>query len=135
MTSEDSRPPSPSSIDPVCGMTIVPESADGSFEYKHVTYYFCSQGCLEKFSADPERYLKPGPAVSVTAQRVEVEYTCPMHPKILQRGPGACPKCGMALEPLHPVAAVKKTQWTCPMHAQIVRDKPGSCPICGMTLE
>ena len=62
-------------------------------------------------------------------------YTCPMHPEIRQRGPGNCPKCGMALEPVvAPVTAVK-TQWTCPMHPQIVRDAAGSCPICGMALE
>jgi Cu+-exporting ATPase len=56
-----------------------------------------------------------------------------MHPEIRQRGPGNCPKCGMALEPLAP--SVPRTEWTCPMHPQIVRDAPGSCPICGMALE
>ena len=63
----------------------------------------------------------------------ESMYTCPMHPEIRQRGPGSCPKCGMALEPLAPSGP--RTEWTCPMHPQIVRDAPGSCPICGMTLE
>jgi Cu+-exporting ATPase len=62
-------------------------------------------------------------------------YTCPMHPEIRQRGPGNCPKCGMALEPVIAPAATVKTQWTCPMHPQIGRDAPGSCPICGMALE
>ena len=62
------------------------------------------------------------------------EYTCPMHPEVRQRGPGACPKCGMALEPVT-AAPVTKTEWTCPMHPEIVRDAPGSCPICGMALE
>jgi P-type Cu+ transporter len=62
-------------------------------------------------------------------------YTCPMHPEIRQRGPGSCPQCGMALEPVVAPAVTVKTQWTCPMHPQIVRDAPGSCPICGMTLE
>src|SRR5258705_381189 len=60
-------------------------------------------------------------------------YTCPMHPEICQRGPGNCPKCGMALEPV--VASGPQTEWTCPMHPEIVRDAPGSCPICGMALE
>jgi Cu+-exporting ATPase len=66
-------------------------------------------------------------------------YTCPMHPEVRSDRPGACPKCGMALEPLlgagsgGPGAA--RTEWTCPMHPQIVRDSPGSCPICGMALE
>ncbi len=60
-------------------------------------------------------------------------YVCPMDPEIHQDHPGACPKCGMALEPELPIAT--KTQWTCPMHPEIVRDAPGSCPICGMALE
>src|SRR5437867_3669419 len=60
-------------------------------------------------------------------------YTCPMHPEVRQRGPGNCPKCGMALEPV--VASGPQTEWTCPMHPQIVRERPGSCPICGMALE
>ncbi len=59
-------------------------------------------------------------------------YTCPMHPEVRQRGPGNCPKCGMALEP---VMAAPHTEWTCPMHPEIVRDAPGSCPKCGMALE
>jgi P-type Cu+ transporter len=65
---------------------------------------------------------------------MEREYTCPMDPEVRQKGPGACPKCGMALEPVD-VAPVTKTEWTCPMHPEIVRDAPGACPICGMALE
>src|SRR5208337_795646 len=61
-------------------------------------------------------------------------YVCPMDPEVRQAQPGACPKCGMALEPELPAAATK-TQWTCPMHSEIVRDSPGACPICGMALE
>ena len=60
-------------------------------------------------------------------------YTCPMHPEVRQRGPGNCPKCGMALEPV--LEPGSRTEWTCPMHPQIVRGAPGSCPICGMALE
>ncbi len=63
------------------------------------------------------------------------EYTCPMDPEVRQQGPGDCPKCGMALEPLVAALPVTKTEYTCPMHPQIVRDAPGSCPICGMALE
>src|SRR5512144_244819 len=63
------------------------------------------------------------------------EWTCPMHPEIRQAGPGSCPKCGMALEPVEPLPVSSKTEWTCPMHPEIVRDAPGSCPICGMALE
>jgi P-type Cu+ transporter len=57
-----------------------------------------------------------------------------MHPEVLSPKPGACPKCGMALEPMHPVAA-EQTEYTCPMHPEVVRDRPGACPICGMALE
>jgi Cu+-exporting ATPase len=62
-------------------------------------------------------------------------YTCPMHPEIRASKPGACPKCGMALESVAPSAPAIKTEWTCPMHPEIVRDAPGNCPICGMALE
>jgi Cu+-exporting ATPase len=63
------------------------------------------------------------------------EFTCPMDPEVRQEGPGECPKCGMALEPVVAAPPATKTEYTCPMHPQIVRDKPGSCPICGMALE
>ncbi len=62
-------------------------------------------------------------------------HTCPMHPEVRQEGPGSCPKCGMALEPVGPAAQATHTEWTCPMHPEIVRAEPGSCPICGMALE
>src|SRR5581483_4115161 len=62
-------------------------------------------------------------------------YTCPMHPEVRHEGPGYCPKCGMALEPLSPLSPATKREWTCPMHPQIVREAPGDCPICGMALE
>jgi len=63
------------------------------------------------------------------------EYTCPMDPEVRQQGPGDCPKCGMALEPVVAALPATKTEYTCPMHPEIVRDKPGPCPICGMALE
>jgi Cu+-exporting ATPase len=66
---------------------------------------------------------------------VSNEYTCPMDPEVRQQGPGDCPKCGMALEPVVVAPPVTRTEYTCPMHPQIVRDAPGSCPICGMALE
>jgi cation transport ATPase len=62
-------------------------------------------------------------------------YTCPMHPEIRQEGLGACPKCGMALEPFSPQVSSKRTEWTCPMHPEVVQDKPGACAKCGMALE
>ena len=55
-------------------------------------------------------------------------YTCPMHPEVRQAEPGNCPICGMALEPVVPVAAAVKTEWVCPMHPQIVRDAPRKLP-------
>src|SRR4030067_1087697 len=59
-------------------------------------------------------------------------YTCPMHPEVRRSGPGDCPKCGMALEP---VAPISRREWTCPMHPEVVRDAPGDCPKCGMALD
>jgi len=63
------------------------------------------------------------------------EHTCPMHPEVSQPGPGDCPRCGMALEPVQPGLPESRVEWTCPMHPEIVRNEPGSCPICGMALE
>ena len=62
-------------------------------------------------------------------------YTCPMHPEIRRPGPGSCPKCGMALEPIVESRPASANRRSCPMHPQIIRDAPGSCPICGMALE
>ena len=62
-------------------------------------------------------------------------YTCPMHPEVRRPHPGACPDCGMAMEPSLPVAPVTKTEYVCPMHPEVVRQQPGACPICGMALE
>ncbi|MCU1336565.1 MAG: copper-transporting ATPase [Bryobacterales bacterium] len=86
--------------DPVCGMEVTPDKAAGSFKYKGQTYYFCAQSCLAKFQADPEKYLAPKPlATPPSDAQKDVEYTCPMHPEVVQMGPGSCPICGMALEP------------------------------------
>jgi Cu+-exporting ATPase len=63
------------------------------------------------------------------------EYTCPMHPEIRQPGPGSCPACGMALEPVSAPPPLTREEWTCPMHPEIVRPAPSACPICGMALE
>jgi P-type Cu+ transporter len=72
---------------------------------------------------------------SVSRSDARVVYVCPMHPEVRSSSPGACPKCGMALEPETPAPPTTRTEWTCPMHPQIVRDAPGNCPICGMALE
>ena len=130
-------------VDPVCGMTVNPDSAAGSYEYDGSTYYFCSSHCLDKFRANPEAYVKeatktaPSPMVPIQRpkQGSPGGYTCPMHPEVKQDNPGSCPKCGMALEPISVTAAQQRIEYTCPMHPQIVRDGPGNCPICGMALE
>jgi Cu+-exporting ATPase len=143
--------------DPVCNMDIVPATARGSSEYKGQTYYFCSQSCVQRFNADPEKYLAPKPPKSQVVQiggvqidgnqaggialavpktelaqssasKGSVTYVCPMDPEVREAKPGACPKCGMALEP-------ETVEYTCPMHPEITRDQPGNCPICGMALE
>jgi Cu+-exporting ATPase len=140
--------------DPVCHMDVDPATARGSAEYKGHAYYFCSPGCVTRFKADPEKYLAPcppttelpkgqmvqiggiipaapstiNPAQDQSARKGTVTYVCPMDPEVRESKPGACPKCGMALEP-------EAIEYTCPMHPEIVRDRPGSCPICGMALE
>src|SRR5262245_42448526 len=86
-------------VDPVCGMTIDPSDAVGHFDYKGQTYYFCAESCLEQFRENPEQFLNPD-ALPAGPIDLEAEYTCPMHPEVRQKGPGACPICGMALEPV-----------------------------------
>jgi P-type Cu+ transporter len=85
-------------IDPVCGMTVDPAKSLHRHDYQRHTYYFCSSGCHGKFAATPEKYLKPSSAPEPMAPEGAI-YTCPMHPEVRQVGPGACPICGMALEP------------------------------------
>lgn len=138
-------------VDPVCGMSTEDESAFSGYEYKGTTYYFCSDHCLAKFKENPGDYEagdskscchgSPGAHADHSATK-EVKsssksrtYTCPMHPEVVQEGPGACPKCGMGLEPLSPVQLTESTKYTCPMHPEITQDVPGSCPKCGMALE
>jgi len=88
-------------IDPVCGMDVTPgDAAGGSAEHAGTTYWFCNPGCRERFIADPARFLKPPAAPASTSGNDTRIYTCPMHPEVRQVGPGSCPKCGMALEPL-----------------------------------
>jgi Cu+-exporting ATPase len=87
-----------STIDPVCGMSVDPHATPHHHTDQGHTYYFCSAGCRSKFAADPARYLSPG-AAAARAVPAGTIYTCPMHPQIRQTGPGACPICGMALEP------------------------------------
>jgi Cu+-exporting ATPase len=121
-----------------------------------VTYVFCNPRCLERFRAEPGRFLDgggasgapggshpPGATRDDTAAKspaaVGVPYVCPMDPEVRSAGPGACPKCGMALEPDLAAQMARQsaptTEWTCPMHPEIARAVPGPCPICGMALE
>ena len=149
--------------DPVCGMNVNPATAKNVHEHGGRKFYFCCAGCAEKFKSDPAGYLnKPAapkselvmlgmpvapesappqsartqlqsaskPAASPSA---EPAYVCPMCPEVREKQPGACPSCGMALEPEFPLPT--KREYVCPMHPQIVRTEPGSCPICGMALE
>lgn len=149
--------------DPVCGMNVDPARAKHVHEHAGIKYHFCSAGCVSKFKANPEGYLcAPSKANSglvmlgmpaanpsaaghghhpQTHQLPDTEtapaasaYVCPMCPEVHESKPGACPSCGMALEPEMPAAA-QRTEYTCPMHPEIVRTEPGVCPICGMALE
>jgi P-type Cu+ transporter len=126
--------PTATHTDPVCGMQVNPATAAGSHNYNGTIYYFCSTHCLHKFQTDPESFLPPSPKPQPQAP-AGTKYICPMDPEVIADKPGACPKCGMALEPEMPVAPQTKVEYTCPMHPEIVRDEPGSCPICGMALE
>lgn len=89
-------PEATEAIDPVCGMTVE-TTTDLRTDYHGATYYFCHPSCLEKFNHAPEQYLESGAAAPVPD--LDAIYTCPMHPEVRQKGPGACPFCGMALEP------------------------------------
>ncbi len=136
--------------DPICGMEVAEETAKWSIEHGDKRWFFCCKSCLTRFEADPSKYDGTssaglvsigGPGIAGPATTVQptqhgtnqAEYTCPMHPEVQSEKMGACPKCGMALEPMSFPA--HRVQYTCPMHPEVVRDEPGSCPICGMALE
>jgi len=89
--------------DPVCGMAVDPETSIHQLTHAGVHHYFCSAGCLGKFRADPARY-HGGAENSAPPPPKGAIWTCPMHPEIQRPGPGACPICGMALEPIVPEA-------------------------------
>ncbi|MGA9936930.1 MAG: heavy metal-binding domain-containing protein, partial [Candidatus Acidiferrales bacterium] len=144
-------------------MAVEPEGAKATVEHAGKTYYFCCTACATKFEADPRKYLNGASDTAISliqlvgepvesARSVQLggnwpaskpaqtqpkgeAYICPMDPDVRQEQPGACPKCGMALEPQIPAAPATRVEYTCPMHSQIVRPGPGSCPICGMALE
>ncbi len=135
--------------DPVCGMSVNPATAKHSHSHGGTNYYFCCAPCVEKFKADPSRYLNetqspdssglilpgmPLPGLVTPGSAAGLAYVCPMCPEVRETKSGACPSCGMALEAEVPVASTR-TEYTCPMHPEIVRPQPGACPICGMALE
>ena len=86
-------------IDPVCGMRVDPDATQHHADHGGRAFHFCSEGCRAKFSAEPESYLKKAADRPVAVAAAGTIYTCPMHPQVRQVGPGACPICGMALEP------------------------------------
>ena len=88
--------------DPVCGMSVTIETAKHRHSHEGQDYFFCNPRCLDKFRSNPGQYLAPQPAPAPASAQAGVIYTCPMHPEIRQDHPGACPKCGMALEPEMP---------------------------------
>ena len=104
-----SRPQPDSVRDPVCGMWVEPKTAADSYRFRDRTYYFCRPHCRAQFEADPDRYLGSRETAAAPASgsgtpesgdhRRSAGYTCPMHPEIVTDRPGACPLCGMALEP------------------------------------
>ncbi len=140
-------------LDPICDMTVEPGSAAAKVDYDGTIYYFCSVHCQKLFQTDPAKYLAAADArhsskpsapgahqhhahhSDAKPENAGAIYTCPMDPEVRQSGSGACPKCGMALEPLDIGATLTKTEYTCPMHPEIIRDAPGACPLCGMALE
>jgi Cu+-exporting ATPase len=139
-------------IDPVCGMEISREDAVGSYVHEGQEYFFCNPYCLENFRANPSQYLNPGQAVAVSGvgasgarpgpnavrpydAGANLPYTCSMDPEVRKQGPGACPKCGMGLEPLKPATMSTRTEYVCPMHPEVIRNEPGVCRLCGMALE
>jgi Cu+-exporting ATPase len=142
----NSRNPLPAlERDPICGMNVNPATAKHACKHGGQDYYFCSAACAEKFEADPPKYLATtAPTRSPRSAALGTQpstrpaagptYVCPMCPEVHANKPGACPSCGMALEPEVPQASAR-IEYTCPMHPEIVRPAPGSCPICGMTLE
>ncbi len=91
--------------DPVCGMSVDAARSPHKVEHAGHTYHFCGNRCRERFVADPRRYLTP--AITTEPQPIggAGQWTCPMHPEIVRSGPGSCPICGMALEPMAPTAA------------------------------
>jgi P-type Cu+ transporter len=137
----------PETIDPVCHMTVRPGKAHGPVEHEGRQYWFCSPGCLQRFKADPEKYLsQPAPAAPhVHGIGLSIAGQPPRKirpPTAEASGPPQHPIRSPTAEAMGQPAIGKpamgqprKAEYTCPMHPEIVQDAPGSCPICGMALE
>lgn len=121
-------------VDPVCGMTVSTES-EHKFRYEAEDYYFCCDGCLQKFNSNPEGYLSGAAQAAPAVPVAGALYVCPMCPEVEEDHPTSCPSCGMALEASGPPGPATRTEYSCPMHPEIVQDHPGDCPECGMALE
>ena len=76
-------------VEPVCGMSVARETAAGKYDFENKTYYFCSDGCLNKFRQNPRAFLEEKKEEKIEAESKGVEYTCPMHPEVVQIGPGS----------------------------------------------
>ena len=98
----DIPPEANTAKDPVCGMTVAIKADGHRAAFDGETFHFCSETCQQKFKADPWFYASGRAARRKTAKKDNVQYTCPMHPEIIRDAPGACPICGMALEPMVP---------------------------------
>jgi len=136
MQTSTSEPVATPLTDPVCGMNVTSEN-EHSFEFDGTRYFFCCQGCAQKFAGDPTGYLS-GEAQKAAASQAPIPgalYICPMCPEVEKDHPDSCPSCGMALETSGAPVINTRTVYTCPMHPEIVEDEPGSCPKCGMALE
>ena len=86
--------------DPVCGMDVDPAATPHHQDHGAATYHFCGSNCAAKFRGDPEHYLNGAHREAAADAPAGAQYTCPMHPEVVQDGPGSCPICGMALEPM-----------------------------------
>jgi Cu+-exporting ATPase len=114
-------------VDPVCGMTVDPERAAGTLDYNGTTYYFCSKGCVAKFSADPQKYLSGQREPMAAPQVLTIG-------GLKRSAPGTIAPGTIAPGTVAP-GTVAPAEWVCPMDPEVVSDRPGPCPKCGMALE
>src|SRR6185295_3584496 len=120
-------------VDPVCGMMVDPTRAAGHVEHEGTTYYFCSKGCVAKFSADPKKYLagareQMAPAV-IQLGGLSARAAYAQHPTGSDQHFGGSDRHPTGSDE-HPAGV--STEYTCPMHPEVVTDRPGACPKCGM---